>query len=152
MKKFMSRLRYIASSALMKVVAPYRRNKAFSRLKNNIGTERVNLYLGCGNIRLPGFLNVDILESHAVDLRDDISRLEKIPNNSIDLIYACHVLEHFSHADAIKVLQRWFEVLKPGGEMRVSVPDIDRIVDIYKRNWEHFQTPGNSPWIGLIYG
>lgn len=152
MKKFVSRSLYIAKSILMKIVAPYRRNKALSGPKCKNGTERVNLHLGCGKVRLPGFLNVDILDGHAVDICDDIARLEKIADGSVDLIYACHALEHFSHVDAVKVLQRWFEVLKPGGEMRVSVPDIDRIVNIYKRNWKHFQTPGNSPWIGLIYG
>jgi hypothetical protein len=32
------------------------------------------------------------------------------------------------------------------------VPDLDRIVKIYADHPEHFNTPGNSPWIGLIYG
>ena len=43
-------------------------------------------------------------------------------------------------------------MLKPHGELRISVPDIDRIVKIYHENWQHFQTPGNSPWIGLLSG
>lgn len=110
------------------------------------------LHLGCGNIRLAGFCNVDILTTEAVDVVSDISKLDNFPNNSIELIYACHVLEHFSHDEAVKVLRRWFDVLEPGGELRISVPDIDRIVKIYHDNWSHFQTPGNSPWIGLLYG
>ncbi|QHE78137.1 methyltransferase domain-containing protein [Hydrogenophaga sp. PBL-H3] len=110
------------------------------------------LHLGCGNVRLPGFCNVDILTTHAVDVISDISKLDNFKDESIALIYACHVLEHFSHDEALDVLQRWFEVLKPGGELRVSVPDIDRIVKIYTENWQHFQTPGHSPWIGLLYG
>jgi len=114
--------------------------------------DATKLHLGCGNIRLKGFCNVDILPTHAVDVVSDISKLDKFSNNSIELIYACHVLEHFSHDEAVKVLKRWFEVLKPGGELRISVPDIDRIVKIYSKNWQHFQTPGNSPWIGLLYG
>lgn len=110
------------------------------------------LHLGCGNIRLKGFCNVDILPTIAVDVVSDISKLTNFKNNSIELIYACHVLEHFSHNDAERVLKRWFEVLKPGGQLRISVPDIDRIVKIYSKNWQHFQTPGNTPWIGLLYG
>ena len=110
------------------------------------------LHLGCGNIRLPGFCNVDILATPSVDLISDISKLNNIIDNSIELIYACHVLEHFSHAETVRVLRRWFEVLAPGGAIRISVPDIDRIVKIYVDNWAHFQTPGNSPWIGLLYG
>ena len=110
------------------------------------------LHLGCGNIRLKDFCNVDILPTHAVDVVSDISKLDNFSNNSIELIYACHVLEHFSHDEAVKVLKRWFDVIKPGGELRISVPDIDRIVKIYNKNWQHFQTPGNTPWIGLLYG
>lgn len=114
--------------------------------------EAKRLHLGCGNVRLPDFCNVDILTTPAVDVISDISKLDNFKDDSIELIYACHVLEHFSHDEAVTVLQRWFEVLKPGGELRVSVPDIDRIVKIYSDNWQHFQTPGNSPWIGLLYG
>lgn len=114
--------------------------------------DATKLHLGCGNIRLKDFCNVDILSTHAVDVVSDISTLINFNDNSIDLIYACHVLEHFSHEESLKVLKRWFEVLKPGGELRISVPDIDRIVRIYSKNWQHFQTPGNTPWIGLLYG
>lgn len=110
------------------------------------------LHLGCGRIRLPGFCNVDILRTPAADVVSDISTLEVFPDESVGLIYACHVLEHFSHVDAVRVLTRWFTVLKPGGELRISVPDIDRIVKIYVKNWQHFQTPGHSPWVGLLYG
>jgi SAM-dependent methyltransferase len=123
--------------------------KPYPRMKPNDATK---LHLGCGNIHLPGFCNVDILKTPAVDVISDISKLDNFRNESIELIYACHVLEHFSHTDSVNVLTRWFEVLEPGGELRISVPDIDRIVKIYSDNWEHFQTPGHSPWIGLLYG
>ena len=136
----------------MKLTAPFRERKVYARFNAERHAGTLKLHLGCGNIRIPGFINVDILQTSAVDLRDDISTLRKIPDNSVDLIYACHVLEHFSHSDVLAVLKRWHAVLKPGAEMRISVPDIDRIVDIYKTNWQHFQTPANSPWIGLIYG
>lgn len=122
----------------------------FRRRVNPSNVKR--LHLGCGNIRLPGFCNVDILTTPAVDVKSDISKLDNFADNSIELIYACHVLEHFSHDEAVRVLRRWFEVLEPGGELRISVPDIDRIVKIYVDNWQHFQTSGNSPWIGLLYG
>ena len=52
----------------------------------------------------------------------------------------------------INLLSNSVKFTPAGGEIRISVPDIDRIVRIYTRNWEHFQTEGNSPWIGLIYG
>ena len=110
------------------------------------------LHLGCGNVGLPGYVNVDVMETLGVDIVDDIRFLKKFPSNSASQIYACHVMEHFAHDEILPILKRWFEVLMPGGEIRISVPDIDRIVKIYSENPQHFQTPGNSPWIGLIYG
>lgn len=118
--------------------------------QNKPSTEK--LHLGCGPVQLSGWTNVDITASRATDFIDDIRTLKKIENNSISEVYACHVLEHFSHSEVLPVLSTWYNKLKPGGRIRISVPDIDKIVKIYLNNWEHFQTPGNAPWIGLIYG
>jgi predicted SAM-dependent methyltransferase len=111
-----------------------------------------HLHLGCGERRAPGFCNVDITQNRSVDVVDNVATLRRFPDNYAESIYASHVLEHFSHDEAPQVLATWYRVLKPGGTIRISVPDIDRIVKIYVKNWNHFQTNGNSPWIGLIYG
>jgi hypothetical protein len=115
--------------------------------------QHLKLHLGCGPVHVQRFVNVDIdPELPTVDVVDDVGDLQRFPDGSAALIYACHVLEHCSHADVTAILRRWFEVLEPGGEVRISVPDIDRIVTIYSSHRQHFQTPGHSPWIGLIYG
>lgn len=44
-------------------------------------------------------------------------------DGSVDEIYASHVLEHFGLAEVQLVLNEWARVLKPGGRMRVGVPD-----------------------------
>ncbi len=116
------------------------------------GSRSRHLHLGCANVYIPGYCNVDIDPASSADVVDDILRLRRFGTNYADSIYACHVLEHVSHREAPIVLSQWFRVLKPGGELRISVPDLDRIVKIYQKNWEHFQTPGHAPWIGLIYG
>jgi len=110
------------------------------------------LHLGCGNIGIPGYCNVDVIKTVGVDIVDDIRTLANFPAGSASEIYACHVLEHFSHDEIIPILKRWFDVLMPDGVIRISVPDLDRIVKIYADNPRHFNTTGNSPWIGLIYG
>jgi SAM-dependent methyltransferase len=111
-----------------------------------------DLHLGCGGRRAPRMCNVDITKQETVDIVDNVMTLAKFPDNYATSIYACHVLEHFSHAQAIDVLKTWFRILAPGGTIRISVPDTDKIVKIYVKNWNHFQTEGHSPWIGLIYG
>lgn len=111
-----------------------------------------DLHLGCGGRRAPGHCNVDITPQDSVDICDNVMTLERFPDDYASSIYACHVLEHFSHAEAVEVLKTWFRVLAPGGVIRISVPDIDRIVQTYMKNWKHFQTDGHSPWIGLLYG
>lgn len=110
------------------------------------------LHLGCGNRRAVGWLNVDIRFTRCVDVVDDIRRLARFPAGWADEIYACHVLEHFDFAETDAVLRRWTRVLRPGGVLRISVPDLDRITAIYQANLQHFRKPGNLPWTGLIYG
>lgn len=110
------------------------------------------LHLGCGTIKIEGFCSVDALRTRAVDVVGDIRHLADFSNDCASEIYACHVLEHFGHDEILPILHRWFDVLRPGGILRISVPDIDKIVAIYARNPAHFNTPGNAPWIGLIYG
>jgi predicted SAM-dependent methyltransferase len=116
------------------------------------GVNLKRLHLGCGNIHIRDWCNVDVLKTGATDLVLDIESLPGIVNNSVEKIYSCHVLEHFSTKDIPIILARWHDVLEPGGEIRISVPDLDKITKIYQDNINHFLTPGNQPWIALIYG
>ena len=116
--------------------------------------QHTRLHLGCGQLRVQGYLNIDVsYGAKAADLVCDLMALDRyFSPGSVDAIYACHVLEHFSTEQAQTLMRRFWTLLADGGELLLSVPDLDRIVKIYAKNWEHFQTPGNSPWVGLIYG
>lgn len=102
----------------------------------------MKLNLGCGTKKMPGFVNVDVrfnpnptAEANKVwtdpDVIDDITVLEKFQNDSVDLIYACHVFEHFKKFERLNVLRRWFEVLKPGATIRLAVPDFEAVAYAY---------------------
>ena len=141
---------------LMKLPSPLRRavwiaKSLPKRMRRGDGFPP-RLHLGCGPLRAAGWCNVDVTNRASVDVIDNILTLDKFKDNFASEIYACHVLEHLAHNEVPPTLARWFAVLKPGGTLRISVPDLDRIVKIYGANTKHFQTPGNSPWIGLIYG
>lgn len=52
------------------------------------------LHLGCGNKFLEGYKHVDLLDLPHIDYKTSVDNLSMIENESIDEIYACHVLEH----------------------------------------------------------
>lgn len=76
----------------------------------------IRLNIGAGKTQIPGYTPLDIKDG--VDAG-------KLPyaNESVDEVYASHVLEHIPHARTALVLQEWRRVLKPGGVLRVAVPD-----------------------------
>lgn len=85
----------------------------------------MKLHLGCGYKKLEGFVNVDIRPEVTPDIIDDISVLSEIADNSVSLIYCCHVLEHFDRHSYKNVLKLWTNKLIEGGILRLSVPDLD---------------------------
>lgn len=94
----------------------------------------MKLHLGCGTNHLDGYVNIDIRYLPGVDEVNNIKFLRKYQNNSIDEIYACHVLEHFGRWEYKDVLRRWHELLKPGGQLRLAVPNFAAIVNHYIEN------------------
>jgi predicted SAM-dependent methyltransferase len=100
----------------------------------------INLHLGCGSINHPEFVNVDgasFSHVHYVRAIDDLSPFK---DKTINLIYACHCLEHFSHQEVSTILSHWFRKLRHGGTLRLSVPDFDLLVDIYLKNHRDVST------------
>lgn len=93
----------------------------------------MKLHLGCGKRFIPGFIHIDAMDYPHVDHVATIDNLSFIPDNTVDLIYNCHVLEHFKRRDVGRVLDEWFRVLKPGGVLRISVPDFEKLCEVYQR-------------------
>lgn len=89
------------------------------------------LHLGSGNVILPDFVNLDIRNLPGVDVTSPVFPLD-IKNNSFDLVYACHVLEHFPRYMTVTVLKEWVRILKREGKLRLSVPDFEAMIKIYQ--------------------
>lgn len=92
----------------------------------------MKLHLGCGKRYIPGYIHIDALDFDHVDHVASIDNLSFIPDESIEVIYNCHVLEHFKRRDTTKVLSEWHRVLKPEGVLRVSVPDFESLSSVYQ--------------------
>ena len=105
----------------------------------------IKLHLGCGGIRLPGYVNVDIQDGPAVDIVADLRRLPW-EDGSVDLVYSCAAIEHFGRHEWIGILREWGRVLRRGGVLRLSTADFDAAVARY-------QEQRNLPeLLGLLVG
>jgi len=91
----------------------------------------VKLHLGCGTRYIPGFIHVDIRKLPHVDYVTSADKLKMFKEGSVDLIYACHILDHFKRGQIDDVLKEWHRVLKPGGILRLAVSDFEQIVKVY---------------------
>ena len=98
------------------------------------GNDSLYLHLGCGCVNHPKFINIDAMRAPHIHYVRQIDDLSIFKDNSVDLIYASHCLEHFGHLEIPKVLAEWYRPLKTGGILRVSVPDFDLLLNIYKEN------------------
>ena len=96
------------------------------------GDGRVLLHLGCGPVDAPGYTNVDIQPFPHVHYVHPVHPLEMFPSGSADLIYASHILEHYPFAEARAALKEWYRVLRPGGILRLGVPDFKTLLRIYE--------------------
>lgn len=108
----------------------------------------VKLHLGCGSKYIPGFIHIDVIADDHIHHQGSICELP-YEENSVDLIYASHVLEHFGRQDVPNVLKEWHRVLKPAGVLRIAVPDFAACAKIY---YEEGLKDGLTGLIGLICG
>lgn len=107
----------------------------------------MKLHIGCGKRYLPGYVHVDVTKHDHVDVVCDISKLDEMfETESVDEIYASHVLEHFPRNKILSVLTTITKVLKVGGTLRLAVPDFDAVVTRYN------MTENLPELMGLLYG
>ena len=87
----------------------------------------IKVNLGCRTKPLPTYINVDIDPSNQyADRIDNAFELNTFDNESIDLIESVHMFEHLSYSETDKALEVWFNKLKKGGKLRISVPDASK--------------------------
>ena len=99
------------------------------------------VHIGCGNVYHPDFVNVDARNfPHVHHVTDNLFKLDMFGNAQADLIYMCHLFEHVKREERENVLREMQRVLKPGGVLRISVPDFDKLLAIYNDNGQDMRT------------
>jgi predicted SAM-dependent methyltransferase len=117
-------------------VAPLSRRKAPRLLEDR---SEVRLHLGSGTNYLDGWINVDIL-GMSPDLLWDLRMGVPFPDACADIVCLEHVLEHFVYSDVLDVMSECRRVLKPGGLLRVGVPDFGSYIESYSGDHAYIET------------
>jgi len=87
--------------------------------------------LGSGTNKIDGFINIDKYAENA-DLQDDILSLT-LKDNSVELVYFSHIIEHFNKDDINLVLNEIKRILQSGGILIIETPDVECLVKKYRR-------------------
>jgi ubiquinone/menaquinone biosynthesis C-methylase UbiE len=105
----------------------------------------IRLDLGCGHKQENGWVRVDFAVDRKKVQGDSVTKTGKpllpdveadlrslpFPDNYADAARAIHVIEHFQVWDAPKVLSEWVRVLKPGAELAIECPCLEKIVNLF---------------------
>jgi predicted SAM-dependent methyltransferase len=106
----------------------------------------LKLNLGCGWRNFgPDWIHIDGGDYPHLNSKDIVNL--PYEDNSVDLIYASHVLEYFNRDEAYELLTKWYNKLKPGGIIRLAVPDFEAMTKLYVENGLSL-----SSFLGPLYG
>lgn len=92
----------------------------------------VGLHLGAGANKIPGLINCDLF-NEAADRKIDGGDLSEFKDRSVDLIETHHMIEHLSFDEAGRAFQEWARVLKPGGYLVLSCPDLTGVALLWMK-------------------
>jgi predicted SAM-dependent methyltransferase len=89
------------------------------------------LNLGCGNKYHPDWINVDFHSTGKGVIAHNLTEGLPFEDNSFDVVYHSHLLEHFPRRHTPVFLRECFRVIKDGGIIRVVIPDLEQIAKYY---------------------
>lgn len=111
-----------------------------ARLRALRGHRDLKVYYGCGLTRQPGYINVDLRWTPAVDLLGDLEWCAREFAGCCDEVFMSHVLEHYGSPgkamnerpgtvlDALRAAHR---MLASGGALRIAVPDFGALARLH---------------------
>jgi len=89
--------------------------------------------MGCGWRNFgEGWVHIDAGDYEHLDY-NNISKLE-FTENSVDLIYASHLIAYFNREQVVPLLKEWIRVLKVGGTLRIATPDFGKMTLLYQNS------------------
>lgn len=93
--------------------------------------DSILINLGCGDVWHEAWINFDLAPEHPSVRTIDLNRALPVASGSADAIYHAHVLEHLDPVRGRALLAECFRVLRPGGVVRIVVPDLEGLARAY---------------------
>jgi len=91
----------------------------------------IKINMGCGPRNFgKDWIHIDGGNYEHLDY-SDIRDLSQLRTNSVELIYASHVIEYFDRLEVVDLLSEWKRVLKPYGVLRLAVPNFAVLSELY---------------------
>jgi predicted SAM-dependent methyltransferase len=94
-------------------------------------SEPLRLHIGGVEVK-DGWKILNIQPGPGVDFVGSCIDLSQFADNAVTEVYASHVYEHLNfHDEAWRALREGFRVLKPGGLLRVGIPDLEALSKLF---------------------
>lgn len=106
----------------------------------------MKLNLGCGVYKLEGFINIDASDYCDPDVLANVLELP-YGENTADVIYAGHLIEHLEAEELFGALKHWHKILKPGGKLYLTFPDFEKIFEMWDNGWANWKEVN-----GVLFG
>jgi len=125
------------------------------------------LHVGCGSYSLSRLhetfrtdewqeVRLDIDPNVKPDIISSITDMSSVPSHSFDAIWSSHNIEHIYHHEVPIALAEFYRVLKPGGFVLITLPDIQKVAEyVAEGNLEQplYTSPsGLISAIDILYG
>lgn len=92
---------------------------------------RICLNIACGNAYVDEWLNYDYAPVSAAVTKANLLERLPISDGVADVVYSSHFLEHIPQKSVNAFLGECFRVLKPGGQIRLVLPDLEELCREY---------------------
>lgn len=120
----------------------------YNKLYGKKAVENQRFYnIGAGGFRHPAWTNIDHesdwyreVQGDYIDIDWDLLSLKPVPieDNSAEIVYTSHTLEHVTDKAAQNMFNESHRILQKGGVIRVTVPNVDLDYRAYRENDRHY--------------
>jgi predicted SAM-dependent methyltransferase len=108
-------------------------------IKNYLRSHQTRkLQIGSGRNALNGWLNTDLTPTKEVVFLDATKRFP-FDDCTFDYVFGEHVISSLAYQDGVRMIRECYRVLKPGGKIRISTPDLRFLIELYAENKTELQ-------------